>query len=153
MVVKCIIIWPFFKNYYSTFAEYNISALVTIATKTFLRYDKLKDLIDSVRLYYPTVNIVIADDNKQPQTVSEPHVEQYIMPFAKVREFTCGISSLSLLTCSSNVFRSPVLFCLMHSKQSMSCNQPHCKAVWADCAGWSLKLWRVNRLIQVFVLS
>ncbi|XP_008317074.1 beta-1,4 N-acetylgalactosaminyltransferase 1a [Cynoglossus semilaevis] len=63
--------------------EYNISALVTIATKTFLRYDKLKDLIDSVRLYYPTVNIVIADDNKQPQTVSEPHVEQYIMPFAK----------------------------------------------------------------------
>ncbi|CAB1315020.1 unnamed protein product, partial [Coregonus sp. 'balchen'] len=34
--------------------EYNISALVTIATKTFLRYDKLQDLIDSVRQYYST---------------------------------------------------------------------------------------------------
>lgn len=64
--------------------EYNISALVTIATKTFLRYDKLKDLIDSIRQYYPTVTIVIADDNKQPQPVTGPHIEHYIMPFGKV---------------------------------------------------------------------
>ncbi|XP_073326150.1 beta-1,4 N-acetylgalactosaminyltransferase 1a [Pagrus major] len=63
--------------------EYNISALVTIATKTFLRYDKLKDLIDSVRQYYPTVTIVIADDNKHPQPVTGPHIEHYIMPFGK----------------------------------------------------------------------
>lgn len=67
--------------------EYNISALVTIATKTFLRYDKLKDLIDSIRQYYPTVTIVIADDNKHPQPVTGPHIEHYIMPFGKVNMF------------------------------------------------------------------
>ncbi|XP_070766188.1 beta-1,4 N-acetylgalactosaminyltransferase 1a [Enoplosus armatus] len=63
--------------------EYNISALVTIATKTFLRYDKLKDLIDSIRQYYPTVTIVIADDNEHPQPVTGPYIEHYIMPFGK----------------------------------------------------------------------
>ncbi|XP_038578497.1 beta-1,4 N-acetylgalactosaminyltransferase 1a isoform X1 [Micropterus salmoides] len=63
--------------------EYNISALVTIATKTFLRYDKLKDLIDSIRQYYPTITIVIADDNEHPQPVTGPHIEHYIMPFGK----------------------------------------------------------------------
>ncbi|KAM7411929.1 hypothetical protein PAMA_021756 [Pampus argenteus] len=63
--------------------EYNISALVTIVTKTFLRYDKLKDLIDSIRQYYPTVTIVIADDNEHPQPVTGPHIEQFIMPFGK----------------------------------------------------------------------
>ncbi|XP_010746142.2 beta-1,4 N-acetylgalactosaminyltransferase 1a isoform X2 [Larimichthys crocea] len=63
--------------------EYNISALVTIATKTFLRYDKLQDLIDSIRKYYPTVTIVIADDNEQPQPVTGPHIEHYTMPFGK----------------------------------------------------------------------
>uniref|UniRef100_A0A3Q3XSH2 Beta-1,4 N-acetylgalactosaminyltransferase n=1 Tax=Mola mola TaxID=94237 RepID=A0A3Q3XSH2_MOLML len=63
--------------------EYNVSALVTIATKTFLRYDKLQDLIDSVRKYYPTVTIVIADDSENPKTVSGPYIEHYIMPFGK----------------------------------------------------------------------
>ncbi|XP_037833006.1 beta-1,4 N-acetylgalactosaminyltransferase 1a isoform X2 [Kryptolebias marmoratus] len=63
--------------------EYNITSLVTIATKTFLRYDKLKDLIDSIRQFYPKVTIVIADDNEHPQPVKGPHIEQYIMPFGK----------------------------------------------------------------------
>ncbi|KAJ3586038.1 hypothetical protein NHX12_012440 [Muraenolepis orangiensis] len=63
--------------------EYNISALVTIATKTFLRYDKLEALIASVRRYYPTVLIVIADDNQRPQPVTGPYVDQYIMPYGK----------------------------------------------------------------------
>lgn len=66
------------------FLEYNISALVTIATKTFLRYDKLQDLIDSIRRHYPTVTIVIADDSEHPKTVSGPYIEHYIMPFGKV---------------------------------------------------------------------
>ncbi|XP_029008046.1 beta-1,4 N-acetylgalactosaminyltransferase 1 [Betta splendens] len=64
-------------------ADYNVSALVTIATKTFLRYDKLRDLIDSVRRYYPTITIVIADDSENPRTVSGPYIEHYIMPFGK----------------------------------------------------------------------
>ncbi|XP_024149632.1 beta-1,4 N-acetylgalactosaminyltransferase 1a [Oryzias melastigma] len=63
--------------------DYNITALVTIATKTFLRYDKLKDLIDSIREYYPSITIVIADDNEHPQPVTGPHIEHYIMPFGK----------------------------------------------------------------------
>lgn len=64
-------------------SKYNISALVTIATKTFLRYDKLQDLIDSIRKFYPTVTIIIADDSETPQKVEGAHVEQYIMPFGK----------------------------------------------------------------------
>ncbi|XP_035378326.1 beta-1,4 N-acetylgalactosaminyltransferase 1a isoform X1 [Electrophorus electricus] len=63
--------------------EYNISALVTIATKTFLRYDKLQDLISSIRQFYPTVTIVIADDSEHPEPVTGSHIEHYIMPFGK----------------------------------------------------------------------
>lgn len=65
--------------------EYNISALVTIATKTFLRYERLNDLINSIRKYYSTVTIVIADDNEHPMPVRGPHIEHYIMPFGKVK--------------------------------------------------------------------
>ncbi|XP_075708082.1 beta-1,4 N-acetylgalactosaminyltransferase 1 isoform X2 [Rhinoderma darwinii] len=64
-------------------SAYNISALVTIATKTFLRYDKLQDLIDSIRKFYPTVTIIIADDSEKPQKVEGPYIEQYLMPFGK----------------------------------------------------------------------
>ncbi|KAI1892238.1 hypothetical protein AGOR_G00131300 [Albula goreensis] len=63
--------------------DYNISALVTIATKTFIRYDKLQVLIESIRRYYPTVTIVIADDSEHPQPVTGPYIEHYIMPFGK----------------------------------------------------------------------
>lgn len=58
---------------------------MTIATKTFLRYEKLQNLIDSIRRYYPTVTIIIADDSENPQTISGPYIEHYIMPFGKVR--------------------------------------------------------------------
>ncbi|KAM6924870.1 beta-1,4 N-acetylgalactosaminyltransferase 1a [Xenentodon cancila] len=63
--------------------EYNITAMVTIATKTFLRYNKLKDLIESIRQYYPNVTIVIADDNERPEPVTGPCIEHYIMPYGK----------------------------------------------------------------------
>ncbi|KPP72214.1 beta-1,4 N-acetylgalactosaminyltransferase 1-like [Scleropages formosus] len=62
---------------------YKISKLVTIATKTFLRYDKLQVLIDSIRQFYPTVTIVIADDSEHPKPVTGPYIEHYIMPFGK----------------------------------------------------------------------
>ncbi|XP_062894077.1 beta-1,4 N-acetylgalactosaminyltransferase 1-like isoform X3 [Mobula hypostoma] len=62
---------------------YNISALVTIATKTFLRYDKLRELISSIRKFYPNVTIVIADDSNKPQKIEGPFIEHYIMPFRK----------------------------------------------------------------------
>uniref|UniRef100_A0A8D2J031 Beta-1,4-N-acetyl-galactosaminyltransferase 1 n=1 Tax=Varanus komodoensis TaxID=61221 RepID=A0A8D2J031_VARKO len=63
--------------------DYNISAMVTIATKTFLRYDKLRVLIDSIRKFYPTVTIIIADDSQATEQVQGPHIEQYFMPFGK----------------------------------------------------------------------
>lgn len=91
-------------------SEYNISALVTIATKTFLRYDKLQDLIDSIRQYYPTVTIVIADDNEHPQPVTGPHIDHYIMPFGKVKKlYYVSTERLGLLFCgdrpSSTTYR------------------------------------------------
>ncbi|XP_011844019.1 PREDICTED: beta-1,4 N-acetylgalactosaminyltransferase 1 [Mandrillus leucophaeus] len=64
-------------------AQYNISALVTIATKTFLRYDRLRALITSIRRFYPTVTVIIADDSDKPERVSGPYVEHYLMPFGK----------------------------------------------------------------------
>ncbi|XP_068777465.1 beta-1,4 N-acetylgalactosaminyltransferase 1 isoform X1 [Struthio camelus] len=64
-------------------AEYNVSALVTIATKTFLRYDKLRGLIASVRRFYPSVTIVVADDSQRPEPLQGPHLEHYLMPFGK----------------------------------------------------------------------
>lgn len=80
------------KNECLIFAEYNVSALVTIATKTFLRYDKLQDLINSVRKYYPTITIVIADDSEKPKTITGPYIEHYIMPFGKVGVFQAFVS-------------------------------------------------------------
>ncbi|EPQ15653.1 Beta-1,4 N-acetylgalactosaminyltransferase 1 [Myotis brandtii] len=64
-------------------AQYNISALVTIATKTFLRYNRLRALIASIRRFYPTVTVIIADDSDKPEIISDPHVEHYLMPFGK----------------------------------------------------------------------
>ncbi|XP_028388961.1 beta-1,4 N-acetylgalactosaminyltransferase 1 isoform X1 [Phyllostomus discolor] len=64
-------------------AQYNISALVTIATKTFLRYNRLRALIASIRRFYPTVTVVIADDSDKPEIINGPHIEHYLMPFGK----------------------------------------------------------------------
>ncbi|XP_022528823.2 beta-1,4 N-acetylgalactosaminyltransferase 2 [Astyanax mexicanus] len=61
----------------------DINSLVTIATKTFLRYGELKVLIDSIRQFYPDIKIVIADDSLKPEPVSGKNIEQYIMPPAQ----------------------------------------------------------------------
>ncbi|XP_063819616.1 beta-1,4 N-acetylgalactosaminyltransferase 2 isoform X2 [Pseudophryne corroboree] len=60
-----------------------ISSMVTITTKTFLRYDKLRELLKSIHLYYPDIKVIVADDNQEPEKIGEPNVEQYIMPYAK----------------------------------------------------------------------
>ncbi|XP_059101204.1 beta-1,4 N-acetylgalactosaminyltransferase 1 isoform X2 [Peromyscus eremicus] len=62
---------------------YPPSSLSQGATKTFLRYDRLRALIASIRRFYPTVTIVIADDSDKPERISDPHVEHYLMPFGK----------------------------------------------------------------------
>ncbi|XP_078449399.1 beta-1,4 N-acetylgalactosaminyltransferase 1-like isoform X1 [Lampetra fluviatilis] len=61
----------------------NISNLVTVVTKTFLRYDKLKGLIASIRRFYPDITIIVADDSEHVEMLREPGVEQYIMPYGK----------------------------------------------------------------------
>lgn len=70
---------------YILFVDGNISSLVTITTKTFLRYDKLRELIRSIRLYYPDMKVIVADDNDELEKIEDPNVEQYFMPFAKVK--------------------------------------------------------------------
>nr|XP_055050504.1 beta-1,4 N-acetylgalactosaminyltransferase 2-like isoform X7 [Misgurnus anguillicaudatus] len=61
----------------------DINSQVTIATKTFLRYNKLKVLIKSIRKVYPKIKIIIADDNPNPENLSGDNIEQYIMPPAQ----------------------------------------------------------------------
>lgn len=64
-------------------ADRKISSLVTITTKTFLRYHKLRLLIKSIRQYYPDIKIIVADDSEVPEKIIEENVEHYIMPFGK----------------------------------------------------------------------
>ncbi|KAM4617771.1 beta-1,4 N-acetylgalactosaminyltransferase 2-like [Discoglossus pictus] len=64
-------------------SDQNISSLVTITTKTFLRYDKLRNLIKSIQQFYPDIKIIVADDNEDTEKIQEKNVEQYFMPFAK----------------------------------------------------------------------
>ena len=68
--------------------ENNIRNLVTITTKTFLRYHKLRVLIKSIRQYYPDITIIVADDSEHPETIQEANVEHFIMPFGKVLTHT-----------------------------------------------------------------
>uniref|UniRef100_S4RUY9 Glycosyltransferase 2-like domain-containing protein n=1 Tax=Petromyzon marinus TaxID=7757 RepID=S4RUY9_PETMA len=67
----------------SGLADGKISNLVTVVTKTFLRYDKLKGLIASIRKFYPDITIIVADDSEHIEMLHEPGVEQYIMPYGK----------------------------------------------------------------------
>ncbi|XP_036445553.1 beta-1,4 N-acetylgalactosaminyltransferase 2-like [Colossoma macropomum] len=61
----------------------DINSLVTIATKTFLRYAELKVLINSIRQFYPDIKIIVADDSLKPESVSGTNIEHYIMPPAQ----------------------------------------------------------------------
>uniref|UniRef100_A0A4W3K770 Glycosyltransferase 2-like domain-containing protein n=1 Tax=Callorhinchus milii TaxID=7868 RepID=A0A4W3K770_CALMI len=61
----------------------SINSLVTIITKTFYRYHKLQNLINSIRAFYPEIQIIIADDNKYTEKIEGQNIEQYFMPFAK----------------------------------------------------------------------
>ncbi|KAI7803169.1 beta-1,4 N-acetylgalactosaminyltransferase 2-like [Triplophysa rosa] len=61
----------------------DINSLVTITTKTFLRYKQLHVLLKSIRRVYPKIKIIIADDSLKPESVSGDNIEQYIMPPAQ----------------------------------------------------------------------
>ncbi|CAN9505846.1 unnamed protein product [Ophioblennius macclurei] len=61
----------------------DINSQVTIITKTFLRYPCFKVLLDSIRQFYPDIKVIVADDNIEPQKITEKNVQQYIMPPAQ----------------------------------------------------------------------
>jgi len=56
-----------------------ISEKVTIIVKTFERPDYLERLIKSIKKYYPTITIMVADDSEQPKIRTD--VEYYPLPF------------------------------------------------------------------------
>ncbi|XP_078603805.1 beta-1,4 N-acetylgalactosaminyltransferase 1-like [Branchiostoma floridae x Branchiostoma japonicum] len=59
----------------------SIDRKVTILTKTFLRYPSVRNLIRSIRKFYPTIRIVIADDSRPVQNLQGDNVDHYVMPF------------------------------------------------------------------------
>lgn len=61
----------------------DINSLVTIVTKTFIRYSQLNILIKSIRNFYPDIKIIIADDSPNPQKVNSSNIEHYFMPPAQ----------------------------------------------------------------------
>ncbi|XP_063064894.1 beta-1,4 N-acetylgalactosaminyltransferase 2-like [Engraulis encrasicolus] len=61
----------------------DINSMVTIVTKTFLRYKQLAVLIKSIREKYPDIQILIADDSLKIEKVEGHNVYQYTMPHAQ----------------------------------------------------------------------
>uniref|UniRef100_A0A8C5DRZ5 Beta-1,4 N-acetylgalactosaminyltransferase 1-like n=2 Tax=Gouania willdenowi TaxID=441366 RepID=A0A8C5DRZ5_GOUWI len=61
----------------------DINSRVTITTMTSPPFSNTKALVESIRYYYPTIKIFIADDINKRRTFSGPNVEQYFMPQAK----------------------------------------------------------------------
>lgn len=58
----------------------DVSSSVTIATKTFIRYNSLDVLIKSIRRFYSKIQVIVADDSFEPQNVNGENVRHYIMP-------------------------------------------------------------------------
>ncbi|XP_070554747.1 beta-1,4 N-acetylgalactosaminyltransferase 2-like [Ptychodera flava] len=59
----------------------DIAGKVTIVTKTFERPQSIQNLVRSVRIYYPHVTIVIADDSKNASRIHGDNIKYYTMPF------------------------------------------------------------------------
>ncbi|XP_077984300.1 beta-1,4 N-acetylgalactosaminyltransferase 2-like [Glandiceps talaboti] len=66
---------------YNTSSDDDIANKVTIVTKTFERPNAVLNLIKSIRKYYPSVTIVIADDSEKPVAIHGDNIKHYIMPF------------------------------------------------------------------------
>ncbi|XP_056282547.1 beta-1,4 N-acetylgalactosaminyltransferase 2-like [Pseudoliparis swirei] len=61
----------------------NVSSHVTVITKTFLRYPRLKVLLSSIRRFYSDIEVIIADDSFEPEHITGERIRQYIMPPAQ----------------------------------------------------------------------
>jgi len=53
----------------------------TFIIKTFERPEALRTLIRSIRKFYPTVKILIADDSRKPIPVEGKNIEYFVLPF------------------------------------------------------------------------
>nr|XP_055048549.1 beta-1,4 N-acetylgalactosaminyltransferase 2-like isoform X1 [Misgurnus anguillicaudatus] len=61
----------------------DINSQVTVLVKAFLRYKELNALIQSIRVNYPKIKIIVADDSLIPEKVVGDNIEHYIMPPAQ----------------------------------------------------------------------
>ncbi|XP_034046565.1 beta-1,4 N-acetylgalactosaminyltransferase 2-like isoform X2 [Thalassophryne amazonica] len=61
----------------------DVSAHVTIVTKTFLRYTQLNVLLKSIRHFYSNIKVIVADDSFKPQNITGDGILHYIMPPAQ----------------------------------------------------------------------
>lgn len=61
----------------------DINSQVTITMKTFLRYNKVNVLVDSIRKFYRNITVIIADDSLKPQKITGENIQHYIMPPAQ----------------------------------------------------------------------
>ncbi|XP_073669495.1 beta-1,4 N-acetylgalactosaminyltransferase 2-like [Paramisgurnus dabryanus] len=61
----------------------DINSQVTVLVKAFLRYKELNALIQSIRVNYPKIKIIVADDSLKPEKVVGDNIEHYIMPPAQ----------------------------------------------------------------------
>ncbi|XP_066272605.1 beta-1,4 N-acetylgalactosaminyltransferase 1-like [Branchiostoma lanceolatum] len=59
----------------------DINNKVTIITKTFLRYPSVKALLNSIRMFYPKIRIVVADDTRPVEDLQAENIDHYVMPF------------------------------------------------------------------------
>ncbi|CAH1253340.1 B4GALNT2 [Branchiostoma lanceolatum] len=59
----------------------DINNKVTIITKTFLRYPSVKALLNSIRMFYPKIRIVVADDSRPVEDLQAENIDHYVMPF------------------------------------------------------------------------
>ncbi|XP_037349162.1 beta-1,4 N-acetylgalactosaminyltransferase 2 [Talpa occidentalis] len=75
--------YPIIPKLYDPGPERKLRNLVTIATKTFLRPQKLMTMLQSIRKYYPDLTVIVADDSKEPLEINDENVEYYFMPFGK----------------------------------------------------------------------
>ncbi|KAI4556276.1 hypothetical protein MJG53_015228 [Ovis ammon polii x Ovis aries] len=75
--------FPVMPKLYDPGPERKLRNLVSIATKTFLRPHKLKTMLQSIRVYYPDLTVIVADDSKEPLEINDSYVEYYTMPYGK----------------------------------------------------------------------
>ncbi|XP_077991432.1 beta-1,4 N-acetylgalactosaminyltransferase 1-like [Glandiceps talaboti] len=72
-----------FPRLYDVRDDESINKKVTVIAKTFMRYDAVNAMVQSVHKFYPNMTIIIADDSEHIQKIPGNNVKHFIMPFAE----------------------------------------------------------------------